>query len=362
MGFKNLLKIIWILFWVLIICFINYIVGNFDEINSIDNKLDELIPQIIIDACTTAIMLIICDLASRGIAFCIFKKFPSVLNKYIFKRDVFELKDYSNYSFLSLTEYIGKLILDVISLIFTQSYKKRTHKSVGYYNKANKNIVEFERYNDSRMSEFIMTDGLVKYRKWLDSSNNNRLITKNSKIYKIADVDNEGSRKLVRRQEVCGYNFGVVYENANKRVIINPVENPDESVFPYANNVSHYGIVVLLHYDSRYTLVKDEKNRYVFPSGGYKIKKGNYYNAKSLIDPIFKCIFESKDVKCIGTIIQQLNYSSKCVHVIIVELNQTPIAVAPSTKNEQYTIGELKCIIDIGSTDLLTKAVYDMLS
>lgn len=293
--------------------------------------------------------LILEDGATAILGIFLFKKVSCACNKFIY------LEDYSKHSSYVLIYDIKALILD----IFASIYQRVFCISYGYNNKNNKGIIKFENYNDSNMSEYIVTRPLAQYRKWLDSYDNNVIIKNSSEICKIADVNNNALKNLIKNQEQHGYDLGIIYDNVKEKVTISPIYDNGQ-IRSYVNYINDYGILVLLYTDSRYVLI-DDYYGCVFPYGPYDIDKKDYENVNDVL--MGTCDYScksDKDVEHVGTIIKEIGNTSMCIHVVRIRIADSAI-INPKVTIIKCTIGDLKNMIASGKIkSVLTKAVCEM--
>lgn len=302
------------------------------------DKIGELLSTILEDTITSILGILVFKIASCA------------YNKFIY------LEDYSEHSSYVLINDILTLLSDIVVSIFQRIFCK----SYGYNNTYNKDIIRSEKYNYSNMSQCIVTRPLAQYKKWLDSYDNNILIKNSSEICKIADVNNNALKNLIKNQEQHGYDLGIIYDNAKEKVTISPIYDNGQ-ISTYVNYINDYWILVLLYTDSRYVLIDDDYYGCVFPYGSYDIDKKDYENVNDVL--MGTCDYScksDKDVEHVGTIIKEIGNTSMCIHVVRIRIADLAI-INPKVKIIKCTIGDLKNMIASGKIkSVLTKAVCEM--
>lgn len=341
---KSIFNICIVLFWVAVICIVNIFMDKIFAKYNIGGIIVNLLLMILVDYITLKFGDII------------FKSIPGLINRFICRKNKMDFRNYSSYSFFVLIEDFFELI----AVIFKSIFQRIFYKSYGYNNKNNKGIIESEKYNNSNMSEYIVTRPLAQYKKWLDSYDNNILIKNSSEICKIADVNNKALKNLIKNQEQHGYDLGIIYDNAKEKVTISPIYDNGQ-ISTYVNYINDYGILVLLYDGSRYILQKRFRYGCVFPQASYKREQDDYQNVNAALKEIcdYSCK-SNKDVEHVGTIIKEEGKFSRCIHVVRIKISDSDIK-KPKVRITKCTIGDLKNMIASGKIkSVLTKAVCEM--
>ena len=205
--------------------------------------------------------------------------------------------------------------------------------------------------------DFIISDAVKKYIRFKNDEQNGQKFT-SSAVIPIADISKSDDLKdLIRCEEIYGYNFGIIYNSAFNKLVVDPIKTtskekkfkPYERVIPNGGN----GVVMVTRIKDRFIVLRQfrhapRKEQWSFPRGHGETDIQAIENAKKELEEEIGAI-STKEPVFLGRISPDSGLTSSCASVYLVDVDQ----YSPDMRNEG--ICEIKAVSDSFFEELLQK-------
>lgn len=253
---------------------------------------------------------------------------------------------------LSLSEALAIMVTSITDLFVTCCHSVKTYCNI-------KGVNATEKHNKGARIDYIMTEPVRKYKKFVRAKGNGQFFVESDRSPKLATMSGDTIKEALRLEELYGCHYGVVYQSKYNTLIVDPTINetdsakdkpyiPYERIVPSGNN----GTVLVTMHDGKFVLLKQfrhapRKEQFAFPRGYNENKLSPVNNAVNEL-------YEELNAKPVGEpvwlgkISPDSGLTSSCADVYLVNIDN----YSPSSDEGIVNSVELD---EEGLVDMLTQ-------